>query len=221
MPATLCLAFDIERSGPLETNQTIAVGACVMDASFNVLDTMLFCNYFPTEDVFEDTCWQNFWISRQPLLRSFVYGGSKTRDERTAEMIITFQKFRSKWEIYCHRHHLKMVLVSDNVLFDGGQLNTLIARFTDDHPLHYTVTKQLYSPVVCVYDMLKGFLLATSPEQADIRNVWKCITAAYTVPPSPVANDHNPRNDATFIAFQYQVFMAISRKEIRKKVTRK
>jgi hypothetical protein len=86
----ITLAFDIERSGATNKNETIAIGASVVDEDFNKLDSLLLLGYVHRKTQFEQRCWDEFWSKHVYVLDSLKYDGQLNYNDRQKEMIEQF-----------------------------------------------------------------------------------------------------------------------------------
>jgi hypothetical protein len=212
----IVLAFDIERSGAMRENDTIAIGACVLNSNLEELDRY-YCNcYFPKETVFEKRCWDQFWSKNLDTLNFLTYTGEQSKYDREKEMINGFQEFRSKWEKSSKEVNAEYYLVSDNNVYDGGFINDLIYKHIPNTlPLPYNASNQEYDNFFETHSMAKGVLLANGIS-ADW-GLFDKIRTIYDIPSHTVTHDHNPANDAHTIAFDAQVLFGIFEGKYKKK----
>lgn len=213
---TLALAFDIERTGTTCVNgDTIAIGACVVDEKFRVLDKFLTLGYNPRDPdaKMEPLRWTSFWVKNQDTLAKLECDDSLPKAQRQERMIRDFHNFRKKWEIKCAKTNRKLALCSDNNVFDGGFINAMMAQYLpDQHPIPFSaVEPQEYAPFWETHAMQRGLLMTVDPLFDSDWGVWDRIQEIYDVPAQGVVADHMPDNDAHDIAFQFQVLRAIQR----------
>ena len=206
---TLVLAFDIERSGGTDKHDTIAIGASIVNDHFVELDSLFLKGYFPSDTVFEQRCWDEFWSKNQDKLEMFAYNGDLCKQEREAEMINSFQAFRLKWETFCKENNCKLELVSDNNVYDGGFINQLIFDYLPLMlPIPYN-TQQKYKSFWETHSEQRGLLMGIDPEFKHDWGLTKRIGELFNVPTMLKSHDHNPANDAYTIAFEQQVMLGI------------
>lgn len=224
---SLTLAFDIERSGGGNTHETIGIGASVVDNNFEERDSLFLPGYFPkshkTPTVFEQRCWDEFWCKQSHTLDLLEYTGDLTKEERQKEMIVQFQEFRAKWEQYANDNNLKLELVADNNVYDGGFINDMIFKYLPDTlPLPYTAGrvdgKQQYKSFWETHSEQRGLLAVVDPSFKQNWGYTKRIAELYEVPDQKKDHDHNPSNDAYSIAFEHQVLLNIRDGKIQRRV---
>lgn len=208
----IVLAFDIERSGSGLENDTIAIGASVLDSEFNELDRYLFKCYKEGETVFEPRCWTEFWEKNLDVLENLKYTGTKTKKELEFEMIVGFQEFRKKWEIYCEENNKTLVLTSDNNVYDGGFINLLIFEHLPGVlPIPFSAGKQKYSSFFETHNQQRGLLMSVDPSYEKEWGYTDRIFELYPTLPKPEKKaTHNPADDAYTIAFDQQVLFGIN-----------
>jgi hypothetical protein len=203
------LAFDIERTGAFDTNHTIAIGASVVDENFKELDTFLYTCYDPDAVSFEDRCKREFWDKHPELLE-------KLRNEHYTvpfrvhqrKMTEQFQVFRRKWERKAEEAKADYYLVSDNAIFDGGYINQLIMRHTEDMPMPYSARlPHKYDALHDVHQQQVGLMRMLDPAYNSFFGMDEQIKKAFS-PPEPIKqHDHMPNNDAYTIAHSFQVLL--------------
>jgi len=207
MKERIVLAFDIERSGPQKHHHTLAIGVCVVNSQFNEIDSLLLKGYVHGQTNFHpDTL--RFWMDKRDILDSLKYDGPLSFIERQKEMIIEFQKFRRKWEIFAKERDVILETVSDNLIFDAGYLNDMIDDHTDDHPLPYT-TCGIYSQAWETKSMLRGMMMAIDPSFQESSGFMKRLSKMYKLPSPQKRYNHNPVNDAYTRGYEVQVLFAI------------
>jgi hypothetical protein len=206
---SLVLAFDIERSGATNKYDTIAIGASVVDGDLNELDTLFLPAYYPDDTTFEKRCWDEFWSKNKDKLELLKYNGSLDYFERQEEMIEEFQAFRRKWETYAAENNMKLELVADNNVYDGGFINQLIEAYTNDLPIPYTASTKKYSAFWETHSEQRGLLFAIDPTYNKSWGFSNRIAELYNLPKPVKAHDHNPANDAYSIAYDQQVLLGI------------
>lgn len=210
--SNLVLAFDIEHSG----TEVIAIGASVVDSNFKQLDSFFFGAYDKKQTKFSDRCWNTFWQKYPDVLRNLQYQGPEfSRCGREKEMITDFQNFRIKWEVLSKAQGLKLVLVTDNNVFDGGLVNELIKQYLpgmEQIPYSASVNdegKQEYCPFWETFSQQKGLLSIVDPTFDDDWGFSDKIFELYNVQRPTVKADHNPVNDAYNIAYDQHVLLGI------------
>jgi len=217
----IVLAFDIEYSG----YEVIAIGASVVDTNFMELDNFFFGNYIADVTQFEHRCWDEFWSKNEDVLNIIKYKGNKTdsKEKRAFEMINSFQEFRAKWENLSQEMNKKLVLVTDNNIFDGGLINQLIKKYLPNtEGIPYSASrdennKQKYQPFWETFSQQKGLLMAVKPELNCDWGLTDKIFELYAIDKPLVNHDHNPANDAYTIAYDQQVLFGIRDGRINKK----
>lgn len=208
MKGQIVLAFDIERSGCADKNNTIALGACVMNERFEELDRYFYKSYVPKETVFEERCFTQFWSKHLNVLETLKCEEGKSQHDAEYEMIVGFQEFRQKYEKYAEENGYEFYLVTDNNVYDGGFVNELIFKYLPASlPIPYTAGKKEYESFFETHSIEKGVLLANG-----VNKDWGLfdeIKKLYKVPECKVFHDHNPANDAHTIAFEMHVMLQI------------
>jgi hypothetical protein len=206
----LVLAFDIERSGPCRTHDTIAIGASVLDSSFLERATLLLKGYNKETVVFDARCWREFWCTKANVLEHLAYKGGKTKREREREMIEEFHTFRITWENIAALEGCRLVLASDNPVFDGGYINDLMAKHMPygTLPIPYTASRpQQYTHLVSVDDVRDGMSMLMK----------KTILDTYNIPVKAKLHTHTPDCDAYSIAHDLQVAYGIKNGMVTRK----
>jgi len=212
------MAFDVEHTGI----ETIAIGASVVDNTFKELDRFFIGIYNPNDAKFSDRCWEQFWSKNIDTLSELQYDGDLSKSEREKEMIKSFQNFRIKWEQKCKENKFKLVLVSDNNLFDGSLINELIKKYYIPSPegIPYSVTRnknhqQEYSPFWETFSQQKGLLSVVDPSFKSDWGLSQRIFELYNVSKPEIIHDHNPANDAYTIAYDQQILFGIRDNKIK------
>lgn len=215
---TIVLAFDIEKAGAKTEHPVIAIGASVMNESFKELDSLLIPLYRGDPKVFEDRCYNEFWCHHLDKLPTFTYKGELNEEHMFIDAIYKFQEFRAKWEKECRENSKELLLISDNMIFDGGCINELISRYApDEFPLPYS-TDGVYSDFKDIGDVECGLLtgvILQNPELKINGKKTEMIHRLFGAPEPPKEHDHLPNNDANFIAFRYQVFRNVQKKNLQ------
>lgn len=211
----LVLAIDIERSGGRSEHDTIAIGSTVIDEEFNELDRFERCIYIHSETNFEQRCWDEFWSKNTDALNQLVYKGNKmSKENRENDMINAFQSFRAKWEQYATDNDMELTLYSDNNVYDGGYINNLICKYTDQLPIPYTSGSQKYASFYETGSMFKGILAVVDPSYSKGWGYSNRIRELYNVPEMTREHNHTPADDAYTIAFDAQIINGIQRGKI-------
>lgn len=214
----LALSFDIERSGPTNRDETIAIGAAVVDEDFNELDRLLLLGYFPNDTKFDEVCWNQFWSEHIDILKTLIYKGSLTKEERQLDMITQFQDFRAKWEEKSEKNGDTLILVSDNNVYDGGFINDMIYKYLPDHlPIPYTVTTKSYDNFYETGSIFRGIVSVVDPSYKKEYGFTYRANKLYDVPEKKYKHTHNPADDAYGIAFDFQVSVGIAKGTIKLK----
>lgn len=234
---SLVLAFDIERSGGRSDHDTIAIGCSVVDHEFNELDSLFLPMYFPKETVFEERCWNEFWVKHEDKLKLFEYTGNLNKCQREHECINLFQQFREKWQNKAKERNCKLELVSDNNVYDGGFINELIGYYMNGAvpkcqnliingdmcsvptlPIPYSAgIIQNYKPFWETHSEQRGILAVVDPSFKEDYGFTKRLSELYDIPPMKKDHDHNPANDAYTIAFDQQIILGIRDQTIKLK----
>jgi hypothetical protein len=211
---TIVLAFDIERSGAGLKHDTIAIGASVLDHEFKELDR-LFLPGYTDETKFEQRCMDEFWSQNKDVLETLRYTGQSSYQERQKEMIMEFQNFRKKWEIHAMQNNLRIELISDNNVFDGGFINKLIGDYTGDMLLPYSASGRKYKSFWETHSEQRGLLMVIDPSYKKNYGFTKRIYELYDVSKPDRKHDHNPANDAYTIGYEQQVLLNIQNGRIK------
>lgn len=219
---SIVLAFDIERSGPSNKYDTIAIGASVVDSTGKQLDSFIWLG-FTEETTFEARCWNEFWSKNKEILESLKYTGPLNKKENEKKGIIEFQKFRAKWENRCCEDNVKLMLTSDNVIYDGGFINQLIFEYMPDTlPIPYSAGKQKYSDILDVSDFVRGIINISDTKFAleNKRGFMKRLRENYahcelSNRKKDIKHDHNPANDAYNIACDLQLAYLIMNNNVK------
>lgn len=205
---TVVLGFDIERAGPTDAQNTIAIGASVVDENLTQLDSMEECGYFEGVTQFEEECGK-FWRSNKKALDQLKYTGPSNQYQREAEMVCLFLEFRLKWEKLAEEKGFKLELVSDNNVFDGGFINQMMFEHTDYLPIPFTVKDKKWGTFWETHSEQRGLLMAVNPDFPKDGGFGTRINKLYDIPHSTVKADHTPANDAFNIARDQQVLLGI------------
>lgn len=212
----ITLAFDIERSGATDQYDTIAIGASVLDEEFKELDSLLVLGYVENKTKFEPRCWDEFWSKNVDMLNTLKYTGELKYEDRQKEMIEQFQAFRAKCELWCKENKHELLLVSDNCVYDGGFINNMIYKYMPDTlPIPYSASEQKYESFQETHSILNGILKVVDPEFCKEWGFTKRVEELFEVPEKKVSHDHNPANDAYYIAFDHQICNAIANGRIK------
>lgn len=206
---TVVLAFDIERAGPTDYQNTIAIGASVVDEDLTELDRMLECGYFEGATKFDQNCWDNFWCKNEKSLKKLKYTGKLDQYQREAEMVCAFLEFRLKWENLTEEKGWKLELVSDNGVYDGGFINQMMFEHTDYLPIPYNVKDSSWNSLWETHSQQRGLLMAVNPEFRKDKGFSDRINALYSIKKSTIKADHTPANDAYNTARDQQVLLGI------------
>jgi hypothetical protein len=183
--------------------------------------------------LFEERCWKEFWSTRVETLEKLKSEQAfRTDTEAIARDLLS--RFREKCEDYAKENGYKLIIASDNVSYDIGNLN----QFQRFMPFLYRLTDEGYNGVpACTTSMQKGLLSVVDPvwlsfikeRDADIdwvnwlveNNIrdekgtvkWWSLTHRirylYHLPEPEVEHDHLPNNDAYTIAWEYLDIQAI------------
>jgi len=223
----IVLAFDIERAGATPDYDTIAIGASVVDQDFNKLDEFFVKGLFSGEEktLFEYRCWSEFWSKHPEQISQIKYTGDSPKKVRQAEMIVGFQEFRKKWELYAKKNDYKFELCSDCNVFDGGFINQLIHDHVPEyHPIPYNARPKEtgdseYAPFWETTSMQRGLLMSVDPEFTEDWGLTDRIYELYdiTAVDRDIAHDHLPHHDAYTIACDLQILHGIQNGSIVKK----
>lgn len=226
------IAFDIERSGGLSSSETIAIGLSAVNDKLEQLDSLFLPGYFGKDNTaWEQRCWDEFWSKNEDKLDQLKYTGGLSKSERQKEMINAFQEFRIKWERLSKKHGFKLELVCDNIVFDGGFINQMIAEHMPSGtlPLPYSADKtpnddgviaQKYKSLWETHSVQRGLLAVVDPDYKTDWGYTKRINELYSIPPMDpeITHDHLPHHDAYTIACEQQVVNGIrDRTIVRKK----
>lgn len=195
------LAFDIERSGPTNKEDTIAIGAAVIDENFKELDSLFLPGYFPQDTKFEANCWV-FWKKFLDILQTLTYNGELSKIDCQKEMITEFMTFRSKWEKWCDDNGHELLVVSDNNVYDGGFLNQMIFdHLPKSLPIPFTVNKKKFGKFYETSSM--KHILKKSLNCKSNADFYAHLGKIFTPPAKKYDHDHNPAHDAYGIAYDY------------------
>lgn len=167
------MGIDVEKAGRHRKDSLLAIGVCIGDTEVGVRAKQTWCIGGPDNKRWEIRCMTEFWANQTELLKRIEKEGLPK-----AEALKGFEDFCKKWE-----KDNKVILVSDNPLFDGGAIDDALEELQEDHvPIHYTRDGRYRSVEDCSerYDgsgmpwaLLDGFLT----------NIG-------------VSHDHYPENDA-------------------------
>lgn len=223
MSNTIVLAFDIERSGSRVDNETIAIGASVVNSDLKELESLFLTGFFTpdhrTPTIFEKRCWEEFWSKYPDSLKILEYKGDLGKVERQREMCEIFQMFRERWEIYAYDNKVNLEIVADNNVYDGGFINDMICKHTSDLPIPFTASSpQKYRSFWETHSEQRGLLMAVDPSFKKNWGFGERIRELYNVPVMIRSHDHNPANDSYTIAFEQQVLLGVRDGRIRKRV---
>lgn len=212
------LAFDIEYSG----FEVLAIGAALVITEnyreYNLVDSYFYGIY--TDDTkFADKCYNEFWKKNLNILEILKYKGTSTaKEDREKELIEGFQNFRKKCESYADLQGKKLILTSDNNVFDGGLVNELIKKYLKCEGIPYTAGKQQYSSFFETFSQQKGLLTILDGEFTK-KSDWGYsdkIFELYDIDKYKIEyiHDHNPVNDAYTIAVDQLILLGIRDKHI-------
>jgi hypothetical protein len=248
-PKVYALAIDLERSGSTPSGRVIAIGASVVDENFEQLDSLYAPCFMPKEVGFDLSVMQEFWLGdelkeldlyrkgekpmRAPLPVSEVLRriaadtprtsteGKPIRTQCDAEIdaLDKLVYFVQKWENKAEQDKAILKRCSDNVVFDIGKVNNLLAQYRPDilaMPFKWTTGK--YGTLFDVHQTQRGLLLAHDPQW--VTKYWgltKAIEATWEVPKKRFEHTHLPHEDAYTIAFDLQVLDAIALGRLKKR----
>lgn len=220
MADSLVLAFDIERSGATPNYDTIGIGASVVNSKFVEFESLflpgLFSETRKEPTIFEERCWDEFWIKEFDKLKELTYTGDLSKKERQKEMIVEFQAFRKKWEKYANENGLEFHLACDNKVYDGGFINDMIfEHLPNTLPIPYSANTSKYNCFLETHNEQRGLLFAADPSYKKNWGFSQRIVELYDVPEPTRKHDHNPAHDACNIAFEQQVLFAIRDNRIK------
>jgi hypothetical protein len=224
---TLVLAFDIERSGSGSEHHTIAIGASVVTEEFEEIDSLFLPMYSPKNTVFEPRCFDEFWSKHLDILEQLRYPEQGSypapRDEIECDAVHKFQEFRKRWEKYVDENEMKLELVTDNNVYDGGYMNALISEHTKCLTIPYSTSRE-YSPFWDVFSQQRGLLMVVDPDFKGDWGLTKRIFELYDIPSAPIPGpvkqpDHLPHHDAYCIACDQQVLLGIRDGSIKRRVS--
>ena len=197
------------------------------DFSGNAYDEVTFDNLNFNEvsercTLFEKRCWDEFWKLHVDILDQFIPDGCgdytaledlPDERERTGEALEEYRKFLAHHDAEMRKKGGKMVIVSDNVSFDIGTLDSGFARLFADtmpHIYHQSKPHTYNGGIPCTTSMKKMLLMLKDPEwfyrkpeKGEDRNYWNRIRYLYGIPECIVEHDHKPDNDAYTIAYEY------------------
>lgn len=218
--SVITLAFDIERSGAFHTNDTVAIGASVVDSDFNELGSLFVPMYHRNNTVFEQRCLDEYWSKNQELLDLFEYKGNLSKKDQYRDAITIFHNFRSHWEKYAKDNGKTFVLVSDNNVYDGGYINNLMFdHLAEDPPIPYSALTKKYEIFWETHSMQRGLLIVVDPEFDGSWGLSDRIAKLFDVPETDhVRIEHHPTSDAFTIAYDYQVLMGIRCGSIQRRI---
>lgn len=217
MEPIYALAFDIERSGAAShTGEIIGLGASVVGPDFIEVDRLFCPAYHPGQTMFEPRCKAEFWDKNPEALEILKYSGPLTPEENRADMIMKFQAFRGKWEVLIEAKGAKLVLCSDNNVYDGGFVNELLMRHMQSQlPIPYSAAKGEYSPFWETFSQQRGLLMAVDPDFVSDWGLSRRIAELFDLPKKAKAlMPHHPTDDAYEIAYDQQVLHGIRARNI-------
>lgn len=227
MSRTVVLAFDIERTGACRWNETIAIGASVVNEKFEQIDQFLYCAYDDqAEKSWEERCWKEFGEKNKDVIESIKANTSTSLspDGLRVDMIDKFVEFVAKWEKKAKEEGFRLERVTDNSPFDVHFLNDLIHKWDPARkPFPYTMSSpQEYSTLIETHSLTKGLLMmygffsAKGPEFVDKDwGMWPAVQELWDVGKPDITHDHMPNHDAYTIAWEFQKLAAIAKGEIR------
>ena len=178
MPKTIVLAFSILSSGSRACDETIGIGASVVDECGRELDSLCLKGYFPGLTKFEQRTWDEFYSKKEEMKTLAADDLSKLSSEQMQEAykawpklaIMDFHAFRVKWEQKARAEGWKLELVADNKMHDGGFINNLYAKYLVEDgskimPLPYSASDEppVYKPFRETYAQQRGLLIAIDP----------------------------------------------------------
>lgn len=214
---TWYIGFDIETSGPRYDNDIIALGMAVRDENGREIDRLLVKNYFPNETNFEKKCWDEFWSKRTSLLKTFKYKGTLDKEANTKRLINEFINFRKKYESIAQERGIEILLVTDNKLFDGGFINYLITKYTNENTLPCSALTGEYCQMIETTSAVCGLIKFIDKTDKNNWGVYKRLNELYNLPRCDVSHNHQPDNDASVIAHNMYLLDQISLGKIKKR----
>lgn len=214
------LAFDVEHSG----HEIIAIGASAVKTdnykTFDLIESYFCGIYDENLTKFSERCYDEFWSKNLSILETLKYKGIyETKEDRERELITGFQKFRAEMEEMAAYHKKKLVLTSDNNVFDGGIVNELIKKYLKCEPIPFTASTQEYSSFFETFSQQKGLL---SVVDSNFKSDWGLsnrIFELYDIDKSKIKynHDHNSVNDAYTIAVDQLILFGIRDGKIKLK----
>lgn len=221
------LAVDIERVN----NKVVAIGACIMaQETGEITKRFKTIGFFPSLAGGRD--YHEFWCrddETKNMLKSLVYSGHATFEQRQEQMIDEFQLFRLDAEQAARERGRTHVLVVDSST-DLTFLSMMIMKHLDANAyLPYSAGVQASKEVHPFWGELptqtRAFLSHTTFLTASMQHMllsmvdpsystaWgksKQVRRLYGIPKPDVNHDHDPVNDAICIAWDYKHLMDIA-----------
>jgi hypothetical protein len=248
-PKVYALAIGLERSESAPVGRVIAIGASVVDENFNQLDRLYAPCFKPVDVGFEYRCVKECWLGdelkelekyragEQPTPASLPVSkvlqkiaddtplvnadGKPIRTQQDAEIdaLDKLIYFVQKWEVKAEQDKALLKRCSDNVIYDIGSINAMVAQYRPDIPqMPYSWTTGKYGTLFDVHQTQRGLLLAHDPQW--VTKYWglkKAIEATWEVPKKRFEHTHLPHEDAYTIAFDLQVLEAIALGRLKKR----
>ncbi len=208
------LAFDIERSGPTEKYDTIAIGATVLNSDFRVLGELMETAYSKEETIFDKRCYDEFWSKHISILNQLENTTKLSHAEKQKNMITNFVNFVKAWETEARKQNILLYRVCDNSSFDVHFINILISKYIEGIlPFPYELSTNKYGHVWETHSMMKGALLILDPKNGRYKNSGfsKMLSKKFPfLPPCVVQHDHLPNHDAHKIAHDFLCLLHMS-----------
>jgi hypothetical protein len=214
-PKLLVLAVDIERTGASKREQTFAIGASVVNASYTELDSLLLAIWPEGEVQWEERCWNEFWSKNQNILDKLKAEAAKqqTSTKRVglkaleAGMIRDLVEFIAKHQSAAKEQGLKLLITTDNAAFDFHWINHLIGKHLQGqyNPLPYRFDNQRYGDVADMSNEMAGMKRVL--QAAAVKNGMHemVLPHGYMQAMASKQHDHMPDNDAFTIAVKQQL----------------
>lgn len=205
------LAFDIEMSGQRKEHDILAIGMSVVDDKFTELGSLLIKMYLGKDKTnFDPRTWSEFWEPNEGILDLIKYDGPITSKKILEfDAIQQFLEFKKNWEEKARKERVKIILVSDNPVFDGGFINGLIFDYTKELPIPYNSFGE-YDSFLDVGSEERGFIMGIIEEiQNSSKKRNETLNRLYVLPEQKKQHTHLPNEDAYVIAYRYQVLVGI------------
>lgn len=205
-------AWDFEGAGKHLDTPVIAFGCCIAlldtNGKFTVHKKSFVPGYNSDRVHFERQCWDEFWVKNQHVLEKIKTSATpfEFRMSVAAEYRLAMEAAMELADVM----NAKLHVVSDNPVYDGGQLCTILQE-CDENPIYYSPDGKKYRVIENSSSFVRGLVLGLG-----LSSTWpgsgafKLLKEAYELPPEPTTTFHMPDDDAEHIAWEFASAYGVS-----------